>query len=94
MNTAMPSSTSNSAPPERKYALSNPFTPLKAHATIVPQTKLSSKRHFATSQMAWSPDGTWLVGCGDNGMMCIFHRDKSVVNGVPRSSDGGTPLKS
>lgn len=35
--------------------------------------------HFATSQIAWSPDGTWMVSVGDAGMMCIFHRDKQVV---------------
>ncbi|KAK3719304.1 hypothetical protein LTR37_004523 [Vermiconidia calcicola] len=86
--TPMPSSTSNSAPPERRYALSDPFTPLKPHHTINPDTKVSKWKHFATSQMAWSPDGTWLVGCGDNGIMCIFHRDKSVVNGSPKTTDG------
>jgi polycomb protein EED len=84
----MPSSTSVSAQLERKYALSDPFTPLKAHTTIYPKTKVSRDAnnrdtHFATSQMAWSPDGTWLVACGDRGMICVFHRDKSVVNGVP-----------
>lgn len=84
----MPSSTSNSAPPERKYSLSDPVTPLKPHHTINPDTKVSKWKHFATSQMAWSPDGTWLVSCGDNGIMCIFHRDKSVVNGSPKISDG------
>ena len=83
-STAMPSSTSNSGPAERKSALSDPFAPLKPHHTITPRTGLSSKRHFATSQMAWSPDGTWLVGVGDNGMMCIFHRDKGAVNGASR----------
>lgn len=82
---AMPSSTSNSGAPERKYALSDPFLPLKPHHTITPKTNLSSRQHFATSQMAWSPDGTWLVGVGDFGMMCIFHRDASVVNGVPKA---------
>ena len=83
----MPSSTSNSAPPERKYVLSDPFTPLKPHTTVTPKTDLSKKNHFATSQMAWSPDGTWLVGVGDHGMMCVFHRDKSIVNGAPRTGD-------
>lgn len=83
---AKPSSTSMSAPPERRFALSDPFTPLKAHASFTPKTRLCRNargldEHFATSQMAWSPDGTWLVACGDKGMMCIFQRDKSVVNG-------------
>lgn len=90
--TPIPSSTSVSTP-ERKYALSDPFTPLKAHATTMPKTKLcrNSKgldEHFATSQMAWSPDGTWLVACGDKGMLCVFHRDQSLVNGVARRGDG------
>ena len=80
LSAAMPSSTSNSGPGERKSALSDSYMPLKPHHTITPRTGLSSKRHFATSQMAWSPDGTWLVGVGDFGMMCIFHRDKSLVD--------------
>ena len=77
--------TSTSAPTEqRKYSLSDPFLPLKAHYSVTPQTKLSSKQYFGTQQMAWSPDGTWLVGVGDSGMMCIFHRDANVVNNVPK----------
>lgn len=84
---AVPSSTSISATPDRKYTLSDPFTPIKPHSTVIPKTGLSSKRHFATSQMSWSPDGTWLVAVGDNGIMCIFHRDQSVVNGVPRTAE-------
>lgn len=44
--------------------------------------KQKQEKHFATSQMAWSPDGQWLVGVGDYGMMCIFRREKGVVNGV------------
>ncbi|KAK5111510.1 hypothetical protein LTR85_011858 [Meristemomyces frigidus] len=74
-----PSSTSVSAAPERKYDLSDPFTPLKPHHQMVADTALSAKQHFATTQIAWSPDGTWMVAVGDNGMMCMFHRDKSAV---------------
>jgi len=84
----MPSSTSNSAPPERKYTLSDPFTPLKPHATITPATTLSAKKHFGTSQMAWSPDGMWLIGVGDYGMMTIFHRDKEAVNAAMPTEEG------
>jgi polycomb protein EED len=98
--TPMPSSTSVSTP-ERKYSLSDPFTPLKAHATVMPKTSLcrngkGQDQHFATSQMSWSPDGTWLVACGDKGMVCIFHRDRSRVNGVTKGLDaavGGAESK-
>lgn len=89
--TPMRSSTSVSMP-ERNNALSDPFTPLKAHATMTPKTKLcrNSKgldEHFATSQMAWSQDGTWLVACGDKGMLCLFSRDRSVVNESARHGE-------
>jgi len=76
---ADPSSTSISAPPERKYDLGDNFVPLAAHRTITDNTSLSSHQHFGTSQIAWSPDGTWMIGVGDKGMMCIFHRDRSVI---------------
>lgn len=78
-STPDPSSTSVSATPERKYDLSNPFTPLKPHHQIVANTSLSATQHFATRQIAWSPDGKWMVAVGDNGMMCMFHREKSGV---------------
>ncbi|KAK5167071.1 uncharacterized protein LTR77_007801 [Saxophila tyrrhenica] len=79
------SSTSISTPltaPERKFALSDPFTPIKAHFSVTPKTKLCRNargldEHFATSQMAWSPDGKWLVACGDKGVVCLFHRDRA-----------------
>lgn len=72
------STTSASAPLERKYDLSDSFRGLKPNRHIVAKTGLSDK-HFATTQIAWSPDGCWMVAVGDHGMMCIFHRDKSVV---------------
>lgn len=53
--------------------------------TTFVEGKKRQERHFATSQLAWSPDGQWLVGVGDVGMMCIFHRDAGVVNGVGKS---------
>ncbi|KAK5138212.1 hypothetical protein LTR08_004908 [Meristemomyces frigidus] len=74
-----PSSTSVSATPERKFDLSDPFMSLKPHHQVVANTTLSPNQHFATRQIAWSPNGTWMVAVGDNGMMCIFNRDKSVV---------------
>ncbi|KAK3074237.1 hypothetical protein LTR53_003460 [Teratosphaeriaceae sp. CCFEE 6253] len=80
VGTPDPSSTSISVPPERKYDLGDPMTPLKAHHTaVIGKTALSERKHFAMAQIAWSPDGTWMVGVGDYGMMCIFHRDESVV---------------
>ncbi|KAK3678276.1 hypothetical protein LTR78_001571 [Recurvomyces mirabilis] len=72
------SSTSVSVPPERKYDLGDSFMPLKAHRSIVANTDVVGN-HFATAQIAWSPDGAWMIGVGDHGMMCMFHRDKSVV---------------
>jgi polycomb protein EED len=52
---------------------------LKPHHTVVGHTNLSMKQSFAIMQIAWSPDGTWMIGVGDHGMMCFFHRDKSAV---------------
>ena len=85
---AMPSSTSISAHSDRRLQLSDPFHEVKPHIIIPAATQLSKTHHFATSQMAWSPDGTWLVGVGDFGMMSIFHRDKGVVDGLPKAVDG------
>lgn len=91
MFTALQSNTSLSAPvTERKHDLSDPFRQLPpqnvqvagTNWTTFGQGKQKRERHFATSQMAWSPDGQWLVGVGDFGMMCIFYRDASVLNGV------------
>jgi polycomb protein EED len=76
---ADPSSTSVTATPERKYDLGDPFMPLKSHHSVLANTSMSKHKHFATTQIAWSPDGTWMVGVGDMGMMCIFHRDKDKV---------------
>lgn len=74
---------SNAAPDSREYTLGEKFTPLKAHYRMTVNTSLLKQGtvdgHFATSQIAWSPDGTWMVSVGDAGMMCIFHRDKQVV---------------
>lgn len=67
------------APAERKYDLDDPFRPLPPHREILANTVLSPKTNFGTTQIAWSPDGRWMVGVGDNGMLCMFHRDKSVV---------------
>jgi polycomb protein EED len=73
--------TSTSFPPERKFDLGDPFMPLKPHRTIhCNDMTLSKTKHFATTQIAWSPDGCWMVAVGDSGMMCMFHRDKSVIN--------------
>jgi polycomb protein EED len=51
---------------------------LKADHTVVANTKLSD-RYFGSSQIAWSPDGRWMVGVGDFGMLCTFHRSKAAV---------------
>ncbi|KAK4628967.1 Polycomb protein esc [Fulvia fulva] len=69
---------------EREYALADPYLLIKPHHTEESKTELSkvegTLRHFATSQIAWSPDGTWMIAVGDLGMITIFHRDKAVVN--------------
>ncbi|RMZ09545.1 hypothetical protein D0864_01498 [Hortaea werneckii] len=77
--TAEPSGTSVSVAPERKYQLGHSFEPLAPHHQITANTALSPSNHFATTQIDWSPDGCWMVAVGDHGMVCIFHRDKSVV---------------
>ncbi|USW54257.1 Putative polycomb protein EED [Septoria linicola] len=74
---------STTGPEGREYTLSDRFTPLAPHYSVTANTDLTringKERHFATSQIAWSPDGTWMVTVGDMGMICMFHRDKSVV---------------
>lgn len=81
MTTADASSTVTA---EREYALADPYLLIKPHHTEESKTELSkvegTLRHFATSQIAWSPDGTWMIAVGDLGMITIFHRDKAVVN--------------
>ncbi|KAI6831824.1 WD40 repeat-like protein [Hortaea werneckii] len=78
-DTPEPSGTSVSVAPERKYQLGHSFEPLAPHHQITANTALSPSNHFATTQIDWSPDGCWMVAVGDHGMVCIFHRDKSVV---------------
>lgn len=68
-------STSVSIAPERKFDLSDPMKPLLPHCKVTADTKLSRTHHFGLRQLAWSPDGKWMVGVGDTGMMCIFHRE-------------------
>ncbi|GIZ43898.1 hypothetical protein CKM354_000711000 [Cercospora kikuchii] len=74
---------STTAPESREYTLSDRFTPLAAHYRVTANTDLttvgSQTSHFATSQIAFSPNGTWMVTVGDHGMMCMFHRDESVT---------------
>lgn len=73
------------APAERDFSeLADRLKPVEPHFKTTVNTALSAKLHFATSQVAWSPDGTWMVSVGDNGMICIFHRNPSV--GVLESS--------
>ncbi|KAI6823508.1 WD40 repeat-like protein [Hortaea werneckii] len=76
---AEPSGTSVSVAPEWKYQLGHSFEPLAPHHQVTANTALSPSNHFATTQIDWSPDGCWMVAVGDHGMVCIFHRDKSVV---------------
>lgn len=63
---------------------------MQAHFKKVVDTKLTKNRHFATSQIAFSPDGTWMVGVGDHGMICLFHRDKGVIGSAPLQADGAS----
>nr|POE82418.1 polycomb protein esc [Quercus suber] len=72
------SSTSISVPPERKYRLDDPFTPLKPHYSITAPTRMVGRK-FGTSAIAFSRDGLWMVSVGDEGMMCVFHRDGTVM---------------
>ncbi|KAL1582456.1 hypothetical protein WHR41_08854 [Cladosporium halotolerans] len=62
--------------PGVRSATEDPMTPLQPHYSKTPATSLPNYRsYFASSQMSWSPDGKWLVGVGDQGMMVVFHRD-------------------
>lgn len=86
---ANPSSTSVSVPPERKFDIGDPFQRLEPHYSVIPKASISERINFGTTQIAWSPDGTWMIGVGDQGMMCIFHRDRSVIGlaGVDHTND-------
>ncbi|KAM3420009.1 hypothetical protein BST61_g3320 [Cercospora zeina] len=81
--TSSTGASSTTAPESREYTLSDRFTPLAPHYRVTANTELPSVggkiSHFATSQIAWSPDGTWMVTVGDHGMICLFHRDESVT---------------
>ncbi|KAM0718699.1 hypothetical protein Q7P37_005770 [Cladosporium fusiforme] len=61
-----------------RSATDDPMRPLQPQHSRVPPTNLPNKNsYFATSQLSWSPDGKWLVGVGDQGMMVMFHRDSA-----------------
>lgn len=72
---------SNAVRDKKKFQLEDPFYPIKPHFSQIARTELSSRRHFDTRQMAWSPDGRWLVGVGGQGMLCLFHREEAAVLG-------------
>lgn len=62
--------------PNMRSATDDPMRALLPQYTASPPTSLPNKdTHFATSQMSWSPDGKWLVGVGDQGMMVVFRRE-------------------
>ena len=73
--------------PDRKHDLSDAFRQLPPQNvqiagtgwTTFGQGKTKRERHFATSQLDWSPDGRWLLAVGDLGMVCVFYRDGSRV---------------
>lgn len=68
-------SVSASAPNVRS-ATDDPMRALLPQYTTSPASTLPNKdTHFATSQMSWSPDGKWLVGVGDQGMVVVFRRE-------------------
>lgn len=66
------------APGERRLVTDDPMKELKPHYERIATTSLSAKRHFAMAQVEWSPDGKWLVGVGDHGMIVVFHRENVV----------------
>jgi len=62
--------------PNMRSATDDPMRALLPQYTASPATTLPNKdTHFATSQMSWSPDGKWLVGVGDQGMVVVFRRE-------------------
>lgn len=70
----------SSAAADREFLLDDRFKPIEPHhKRRLVEHKLHDKKNGATSQIAFSPDGTWMVGVGDWGMMSIWHRDKKVV---------------
>ncbi|CAK4024084.1 WD40 repeat [Lecanosticta acicola] len=64
---------------EPEYPLGDRYQPLEPHHKRLAETKFHDQKEQATSQIAWSPDGTWMVGVGDWGMVTIWHRDKAVI---------------
>lgn len=79
---ADPSTTSISAPTGRKYDVDDSFQPIAAHRFITAKNNLY-KQYFATPQMDWSPDGSWLIGVADKGMMVMMKRDKAAGRSEP-----------
>ncbi|KAL1640732.1 hypothetical protein SLS58_006746 [Diplodia intermedia] len=49
--------------------ISDPFTPVPSHKSIV-----IPKMTFCSRQVAWSVGGEWAVAVGDHGMVCLFRR--------------------
>ncbi|WPG98803.1 WD40-repeat-containing domain protein [Acrodontium crateriforme] len=80
------------APADRKYQLADPFTPIKPHRVIIPTTNYS-KDHFSAKSIAFSPDGSWMVGVGDKGMVCVFNRDKDVVWSIPPTNPASETMQ-
>lgn len=57
----------------KKSSTDDPIRALRPHCERNCNTSLI-KEHFATNQLGWSPDGRWLIGVGDKGMMVVFYR--------------------
>lgn len=77
-NSNTPASASASqpvAPGEKRLVTDDPMRPIRPHWEKIATTGLSARKHFATSQVQWSPDGRWMVGVGDHGMIAVFHRE-------------------
>lgn len=70
---------STPAPADRDFSdLEDRLKHVDPHHRVVVNTGLSPTQHFSTSQIEFSPDGTWMVSVGDRGMMCIWHRDRAL----------------
>ena len=65
----------------------DPFQRIQPHLRTAALLKAHDNQHCATSQIAWSPDGTWMVGVHDHGLVSMWHRDKSVVMSEETQAD-------
>ncbi|KAF2035212.1 WD40 repeat-like protein [Setomelanomma holmii] len=75
--------------PPRDRGVADPFQSIKAHKIIeVPKYIAFPFRHFA-----WSRDGQWCIGVGDNGLINVFHRWEKGVPALKTDTELALPMR-